>query len=185
VAQGIPKRQPILRRRLAEPDPRSVWFTEPDANQIGVITPDGQITEYPLPTPNSKPAGITAGPDGNIWFTELGSDRIGEFVLNHGGPGGGAAPAESAPLAQAFRSAAVDALFASAQPDPLRPVIVNQQPALAAVDAAFAASPPEAVTVPTGPQLRVEAGSLSHLHQRDPAVTHDVAGLTDPLMEAL
>jgi hypothetical protein len=31
-----------------------------------VITPDGQITEYQVPTPNSQPAGITAGPDGNI-----------------------------------------------------------------------------------------------------------------------
>src|SRR5213593_3045232 len=27
------------------------------------------ITEYPTPTANSNPVGITAGPDGNLWFT--------------------------------------------------------------------------------------------------------------------
>jgi virginiamycin B lyase len=28
------------------------------------------ITEYPVPTVNSDPAGIAAGPDGALWFTE-------------------------------------------------------------------------------------------------------------------
>jgi streptogramin lyase len=32
----------------------------------------GQITELPLFTANTSPAGITAGPDGNLWFTESG-----------------------------------------------------------------------------------------------------------------
>src|SRR5262249_218501 len=35
------------------------------------------ITEYPTPTPNSFPAGIAAGPDGNLWFTEYGANQIG------------------------------------------------------------------------------------------------------------
>src|SRR5262249_18762562 len=30
------------------------------------------ITEFPVPTAVSNPEGITAGPDGNLWFTELG-----------------------------------------------------------------------------------------------------------------
>jgi streptogramin lyase len=29
------------------------------------------ITEYPVPTPNSGPFDITAGPDGNLWFAEV------------------------------------------------------------------------------------------------------------------
>jgi len=29
------------------------------------------ITEFPIPTPNSAPSGITLGPDGALWFTEL------------------------------------------------------------------------------------------------------------------
>jgi virginiamycin B lyase len=31
------------------------------------------ITEFPLPGPQRNPAGITAGPDGALWFTEQGS----------------------------------------------------------------------------------------------------------------
>src|SRR5262249_54609439 len=33
-------------------------------------TPDFTIFRYPLPTPGSLPSSITAGPDGNVWFTE-------------------------------------------------------------------------------------------------------------------
>jgi hypothetical protein len=29
------------------------------------------ITEYPIPTAQTLTFGITAGPDGNVWFTEL------------------------------------------------------------------------------------------------------------------
>jgi hypothetical protein len=154
---------------------------------VARITPDGQTTDYQLPIDTGK--GITTGPDGNIWVTgfnhTLNRGVIGQLVLNDGGSGAGAAPAKSAPLAHAVRSAAVDAVFTSAQPDPLKPVVVNQQPAVAAVDAVFSTSRPEAVTVPTGPQLQVEAGNLSHLHQGDRAVTRDLAGLIDPLTDTL
>jgi streptogramin lyase len=67
-----------------------IWFTEitwpyaaDGGNHIGRITPQGNITEYPIPTLNSEPSGITAGPDGNIWFTEYAAGQIGEVVLNH------------------------------------------------------------------------------------------------------
>src|SRR2546426_5443146 len=30
----------------------------------------GDITEYPVPPPDSGPGFITAGPDGNLWFTD-------------------------------------------------------------------------------------------------------------------
>ena len=49
----------------------NLWFTEIDGDAIGRITPQGVITEFPLPSPASRPIGITAGPDGNVWFTEL------------------------------------------------------------------------------------------------------------------
>ena len=78
-----------------------MWFTEgnPDqpsasGNKIGMITPQGQITEYPIPTPDSAPVGITKGPDGNLWFTEYQTSKIGritvtgtitEFSLPNGG----------------------------------------------------------------------------------------------------
>jgi streptogramin lyase len=33
-------------------------------------TPPSRITEYLIPTPASRPSGIKAGPDGNVWFAE-------------------------------------------------------------------------------------------------------------------
>ena len=62
---------------------------------IGRITPDGIITEYALPNPKSAPEGITAGPDGNLWFTEAASaigritpaGTITEYALPTGGRG--------------------------------------------------------------------------------------------------
>jgi virginiamycin B lyase len=35
------------------------------------------ITEFSTPTASSGPAGITTGPDGNLWFTEENADKIG------------------------------------------------------------------------------------------------------------
>lgn len=40
----------------------------------------GAITEFPIPTANSIPKGITAGPDGNLWFTEDSADKIGRIT---------------------------------------------------------------------------------------------------------
>ncbi len=37
------------------------------------------ITEFPLPTSNAGGRVITAGPDGNLWFTELDANNIGEI----------------------------------------------------------------------------------------------------------
>jgi streptogramin lyase len=45
------------------------WFTVHQA---------GSITEFPIPTANSSPNGIAAGPDGNLWFTEE-SGKIGRI----------------------------------------------------------------------------------------------------------
>lgn len=51
-----------------------VWFTTHQASPVG------SITEFPLPTPNSQPQGITAGPDGNLWFTDAGTNQIGRIT---------------------------------------------------------------------------------------------------------
>ena len=48
---------------------------------IGKITTSGSITEYELPA-NSKPAGITAGPDGNLWFTDRGTSKVGRITTS-------------------------------------------------------------------------------------------------------
>jgi streptogramin lyase len=48
--------------------------------KIGRITPSGTITEYPIPTSQSDLWGITAGPDGNLWFTEGNGNKIGRIM---------------------------------------------------------------------------------------------------------
>jgi streptogramin lyase len=59
----------------------NLWFTQPDANQVGRITPAGQITLFPVPTPGSQPRWVAAGSNGNVWFTEAASTHIGEVLL--------------------------------------------------------------------------------------------------------
>jgi streptogramin lyase len=57
----------------------NLWFVEPGApsthptrpDQIGRITPQGVITEFPIHSGGGGiPGAITAGPNGNLWFTE-------------------------------------------------------------------------------------------------------------------
>ena len=68
---------------------------------IGRITPSGALEGWAIPTPGGKPAGITAGPDGNLWFTEETAGNIGritpagaisEFHVTGGGNPRGIAP---------------------------------------------------------------------------------------------
>jgi streptogramin lyase len=54
----------------------NLWFTDTDPDMIGTITPDGQITEYPIGD-GKVPYDIVAGRDGNLWFTENVNDKTG------------------------------------------------------------------------------------------------------------
>jgi virginiamycin B lyase len=62
-----------------------MWFTEFAANKIGRLNlallgdadPNNDITEFEIPTPDSVPFGIVAGPDGNLWFAEHRVGKIG------------------------------------------------------------------------------------------------------------
>jgi virginiamycin B lyase len=40
------------------------------------------FTEYPIPTANATPEGITEGPDGAMWFTETGAYKIGHIAID-------------------------------------------------------------------------------------------------------
>src|SRR5215213_2131138 len=57
-------------RSIVQGPDGNLWFTLPEANKIGRITPAGAVTEFTLPVANSVPCGIAAGPDGSLWFTE-------------------------------------------------------------------------------------------------------------------
>ncbi|HKQ75859.1 MAG TPA: hypothetical protein VJ810_19345 [Blastocatellia bacterium] len=64
----------------------NIWFTIRNRAKIGRITPEGVITEFPLPNPLSSPYEIAAGPDGNLWFTEEASTN--EYKIGRITPGG-------------------------------------------------------------------------------------------------
>jgi streptogramin lyase len=50
----------------------SLWFTEWDTNSVGRLTPDGAVTELPLPP--GSPGSMVLAPDGSIQF-------VGEFYI--------------------------------------------------------------------------------------------------------
>jgi virginiamycin B lyase len=65
----------------------NLWFTELGGNKIAKITTSGSVTEYTLPSPGwphgggsippgNAPTAITAGPDGNLWFTEQFPNKV-------------------------------------------------------------------------------------------------------------
>jgi virginiamycin B lyase len=49
-------------------------------NEIGRISPTGTLQEFPLADPYTETQGITAGPDGNLGFTEESTGTIGVLV---------------------------------------------------------------------------------------------------------
>lgn len=75
---------------ITGPD-NALWFAEggdgntPNgANKIGRIDPNtDKITEYSPPTPDSGPAYIAIGPDGDLWFTEQFPSQIGRIDPNN------------------------------------------------------------------------------------------------------
>jgi streptogramin lyase len=68
----------------------NLWFTEKTVSKIGRITTAGVITEFPTPPGDTRvcatdcglsyPYGITAGPDGALWFTEANASKIGRIT---------------------------------------------------------------------------------------------------------
>lgn len=55
----------------------ALWFLEQGTHRLGRITPQGKVTEFPVPTVHSiyDLDGITAGPDGALWFTDQNGDQ--------------------------------------------------------------------------------------------------------------
>jgi virginiamycin B lyase len=58
------------------PDGRTAWFTGKATGTVGRIAPDGTVTTWPLRNVGSVPIYIRAGPDGNMWVTELVGNAI-------------------------------------------------------------------------------------------------------------
>jgi streptogramin lyase len=78
---------------VAGPD-HNLWFIAPKGSALvdatlkvdRVTTTSGVITEYAIPAPALRPNGvyctdsIAPGPDGTLWFTECGANRIGRIT---------------------------------------------------------------------------------------------------------
>jgi virginiamycin B lyase len=65
----------VLAESLAVGSDGNAWFTESvvgsgGVSRIGRVTPGGAVTEFPLDVANSFATGITAGPDGALYFVE-------------------------------------------------------------------------------------------------------------------
>jgi virginiamycin B lyase len=57
----------------------ALWFTFGSvivSPTIGRMTTDGHFTKYPLSSSETQPWGIVAGSDGNLWFTEVSTNKI-------------------------------------------------------------------------------------------------------------
>jgi hypothetical protein len=65
---------------------KALWFTEVGSDTIGGIAKTGSITNYSIPTTNSYPQGIAAGPDGGNAGTRRRHQWISLF-LNFGRAG--------------------------------------------------------------------------------------------------
>ena len=64
-----------------DPSHTGVWFTLYGANALGLMLPNGSIaSQFTIPTPNSRPISIVAGPDGALWFAEYGAAKIGRMT---------------------------------------------------------------------------------------------------------
>jgi virginiamycin B lyase len=77
-------------RDIAPGPDGNLWFTQQAANRIGRINPVvqpglpvvGTVVDFLIvTTPNSGPTGITAGPDGFMWFTEQTANKIGRIEV--------------------------------------------------------------------------------------------------------
>lgn len=70
----------------------ALWFTDRGTIAIGRITTEGAVRTFPTPTRKANPlgglseadpVGIESGPDGALWFTLAGADKLGRIT-----PGG-------------------------------------------------------------------------------------------------
>jgi streptogramin lyase len=60
----------------------ALWFGESAGNNVARLTTDGAVTEFPIPTPDSNPVGLTVGPDRALWFLERVGNKVGRVTTD-------------------------------------------------------------------------------------------------------
>ncbi len=62
---------------LVEGPDGAIWFTDPTQNEVGRMPAAGGTPQkYALPSPSSAPHSIATGPDGNLWVTLRGANKL-------------------------------------------------------------------------------------------------------------
>jgi virginiamycin B lyase len=59
----------------------ALWFTEPNADIIGQMSPQGVVSLQDVPKSRNVPDGIAPGPDGTLWFCENASPQVGKITF--------------------------------------------------------------------------------------------------------
>lgn len=54
----------------------TMWALNSRKSTLVKVTPDGQMSEIPTPTPDSYPNVMTLGPDGRLWFAEATARKL-------------------------------------------------------------------------------------------------------------
>jgi virginiamycin B lyase len=67
----------------------TMWVTELAGNAVAAVSvaapgarggaPQGDVVEYVIPTPNSRPIAVEEGPDGLMWFSEEAGGKVGRI----------------------------------------------------------------------------------------------------------
>jgi virginiamycin B lyase len=74
----LPTAKALPRDIVLGPD-GNLWFSENTIDKLGRVTPDGVVTEFPLPK-GSRPVGVAVGGDGNIWYAGFGTGQVGRVT---------------------------------------------------------------------------------------------------------
>ncbi len=61
----------------------TVWATLQSVNKLARISPDGQVTEFDVPTRASGLGDVAVDPSGAVWFLEFSANRIARFENGH------------------------------------------------------------------------------------------------------
>lgn len=54
----------------------NLFILEEEGNAVARLSPDKELREYPLPTPQSSPRDIAIAPDGIVWLTASGAPKF-------------------------------------------------------------------------------------------------------------
>jgi streptogramin lyase len=73
---------PVAPAQVAPDAQGDIWFTEDQNNAIGMLTPTGGVSSFPLPT-GGRASSLAEGSDGAMWFTDPNLNEVGRVT-----PGG-------------------------------------------------------------------------------------------------